>query len=80
MNDQVVTIGKRGVKVPVVALLEAIPKAVAAAQAKAADDRAPDSPGGATVTPGEVLEDVGAFLKALGEAALPAVLQANGLG
>ena len=72
-----VTIGRRGVRVPIVAILAAIPDAIAAAKAKAANDRDADSPGGATVTAGEVVEDIGAFFLALAEAAGPAILEAN---
>ena len=72
-----ITVG-RGVKIPIFALLAAIPDAIAAAKAQGADDRDTDSPGGATVTAGEVAEDIGAFLLALGEAALPELLRING--
>lgn len=75
-----VRIGRRGVQVPVAAIIAAIPAAIARAQAVGADDRDPDSPGGVQVTPGEVAEDVGAFFLALGEQVLPDVLAANGVG
>ena len=80
LNETITLPGKRGVKLPLGALLEAIPGAVEAWKAKAADDQAPESDGGEKITAKEVLEDVGAFLASLAEHAAPAVLSANGLG
>ena len=68
-------IGK--IQIPVFAIIAAIPQAIAAAHAVAADDRDSDSDGGAKVTPAEVAEAIGAFARALGDAALPAILRAN---
>lgn len=68
-------IGK--VRFPIFAIMAAIPRAVRAAKEAAADDHDPDSPGGETVTPGEVAEVVAAFVAALGEAVLPEVLAVN---
>lgn len=67
------------INIPVFAILAAVPAAVKAFKAKAADDRSPSSPGGAKVTAGEFLEDFGAFMGCLAEAALPAVAKANGI-
>ena len=66
------------VRIPIFSLLASVPDAIKAAQAVAIDDHDNDSPGGEKVTPAEVAEAVGAFLAALGEAALPAMLAANG--
>ena len=66
------------VRIPIFTLLASVPAAIKAAQAVAIDDHDNDSPGGEKVTPAEVAEAVGAFLAALGEAALPAMLAANG--
>lgn len=74
-----ITIGKRGVKLPIFAILAAIPEAVEDAAESAADNHDPDSPGGEKVTPEEVLQDVGAFFEALAKGAAPAILRANGL-
>ena len=70
-------IGK--VKIPVFAIIKAIPGAVRAAAAVAADDKSASSPGGTAVTPGEVVEAIAAFVGALGEAIIAPVLDANGL-
>ena len=75
---ETVVVGKRNVRIPVGALIAAIPEAVAAVRASAADNRDADSPGGAAVTPGEVAEDVAAFFQELAKAAGPAILRANG--
>jgi hypothetical protein len=80
LNETITIPGKRGVKLPLGALIEAIPAAAKAWQEKAADDQAPESDGGTKITAKEVMEDVGAFLASLAEHAAPAVLQANGLG
>lgn len=73
-----IPIGKTGVKIPLTTLISAIPKAIKALQAKAADNHDEDSPGGVKTTPGEVAEDVAAFCTALAEALLPAVLKQLG--
>ena len=75
VHDTITT--AKGVKIPVAAILAAIPAAIAAEKASASDDHDPSSPGGAAVTPGEVLADIGAFFLALGEAAAPAIVAAN---
>jgi len=74
-----VRMGRRQVRIPIAAILAALPDAARAARERAADDHAESSPGGANVTAGEVAEDVAAFLSVLAEAVLPAVLKANGL-
>jgi hypothetical protein len=65
------------IQIPIFAIIAAIPQAIAAAHAVAADDHDSDSDGGAKVTPAEVAEAIGAFARALGVAALPAILRAN---
>ena len=66
------------VRIPVVAVIAAVPRAVRAAKLVAADDRTPASPGGEKVTALEVAEAVAAFVAALAEDITPAVLAANG--
>lgn len=73
----IIKIGK--IRVPVLAVVTAVPRAVRRAQAVAGDDRSPDSPGGTTVTPGEVLECVLTFTTALAEEITEPFLRANGL-
>lgn len=68
------------VSIPVFAIVAAIPRAIRRAAEVAKDDRDANSPGGVKVTPGEVAEVVLAFVAALGEAILPAVLKSNGVG
>jgi len=68
------------VRIPVVAVLAAVPKAVRAAKLVAADDKSASSDGGTKVTPKEVTEAVAAFAAALVEEVLPAILAANGCG
>jgi hypothetical protein len=68
------------VRIPVVAVIAAVPKAIRAAKLVAADDKATSSDGGAKVTAKEVAEAVAAFTAALAEEALPAILAANGCG
>jgi hypothetical protein len=70
-------IGK--VKMPVFAIVAAIPKAVKAAKVVGADNRDASSPGGKKVTAGEVAEVVAAFLVALGAEVTDDILEANGL-
>lgn len=70
----------RRVKVPLIAIAGAIPRAVRRAQATAADDRAPESPGGEKVTAGEVAECILVFALALAEEVTEPFLRANGLG
>jgi hypothetical protein len=79
MKTKHVKIGRLQVRIPLAQLLAAIPGGVRAAIKKGADDRDPSSPGGKKITAAEIAEDVAAFFKAWGEAALPAILQANGL-
>ena len=67
------------VQIPVLAIVKAIPGAVRAAHAERLQNREADSAGGSKVTAGEVAEEVLAFVAALGEAILPAVMRANGL-
>jgi PPE-repeat protein len=66
------------VRIPVLAIVNAIPAAVRAANAVANDDRDASSDGGAKVTAREVTEAIGAFTAALAEEVLPAILAANG--
>lgn len=66
------------VRIPVVAVIAAVPSAIKAARLVAADDKSASSDGGSKVTPKEVGEAVAAFTLALGEAVLPAILAANG--
>lgn len=66
------------VRIPVVAVIAAVPSAIKAARLVAADDKATSSDGGSKVTAKEVGEAVAAFTLALGEAVLPAILAANG--
>ena len=66
------------VRIPIVAVLAAVPKAVRAAKLVATDDKSASSDGGAKVTPREVAEAVTAFAAALVEEVLPAILAANG--
>jgi hypothetical protein len=80
MKTEHVKIGRLDIGIPVFQLLAAIPGGVRAAVASGADNHDPDSPGGEKVTAGEVAEDVAAFFKAWGDAALPAILKANKLG
>ncbi len=80
MSQEVLVIGKRGVRIPVVTILAALPLAVKRAKEMGADDRDPDSPGGEKVTAQEALEDIGAFFQTLAEQAAPAILEANGIG
>jgi hypothetical protein len=68
------------VRIPVVAVIAAVPKAIRAAKLVAADDKSPTSDGGTRVTAKEVVEAIEAFTLALSEEALPAVLAANGCG
>lgn len=70
-------IGK--VKVPVFAIVAAVPKAVKAAKVAGADNRDANSPGGKKVTAGEVAEVIAAFLAALGAEVTDDILEANGL-
>jgi hypothetical protein len=72
-----VSIGR--VKLPVFAIVAAIPAAARKCRESAADNKAAASPGGSKVTAAEVLEDVLAFVAALGEEAMPAILKANGV-
>ena len=74
--DDTITIG-RGIQIPIVTILAAIPSAIKAAKETAADDRDKDSPGGVKVTAGEVAEDVGAFFAKLSETALPDLIALN---
>ena len=67
------------VNIPVFAIVAAIPGAVRAAHAERLQNREAESAGGSKVTAGEVAEEVLAFVAALGEAVLPAVLKANGV-
>lgn len=76
IND-VITIGRRGVKIPVVAILRAIPRAIKAAKESAADNRDASSPGGAKVTAGEVAEDVAAFFAKLAQVVAPEIIELN---
>jgi hypothetical protein len=73
----VVQIGK--VKIPLFAVIRAVPLAVKAAAEEASDNKAPSSPGGAKVTPGEVGEVVLAFVLKLADIVAEPVLKANGL-
>jgi len=66
------------VRIPIVAIIAAIPQAVRAAKLVAADDKAPASPGGTKVTAAEVAEAVAVFVAALTEEVLPAILASNG--
>jgi PPE-repeat protein len=66
------------VRIPIIAVVTAIPKAVRAAKLVAADDKRASSHGGAQVTAKEVAEAVAAFTTALAEEVLPAILAANG--
>jgi hypothetical protein len=66
------------VRIPVVAVIAAVPGAIKAARLVAADDKSASSDGGTRVTAKEVGEAVAAFTLALGEAVLPAILAANG--
>lgn len=65
------------VRIPIGIIVTAIPAAVRAANAVAADDRSPESDGGTKVTPREVTEAVGAFFAALAAEVTPAILAAN---
>lgn len=67
------------IRLPLFAILSAIPRAAARCRASAADNRDADSLGGAKVTAAEVAEDVLAFLAALAEETMPAILSANGV-
>lgn len=69
----------RGVKIPLGPIVAALDDAYAAGRASGADNRDADSPGGTKVTPGEVLEDLGAFFAALLAEATPGILEANGV-
>ena len=73
-----VSIGK--VKLPIFLLVPAALVAAKRCRASAADNKSADSPGGAKVTPGEVVEDFAVFMAALAEEFGPAVIKANGLG
>jgi len=79
MKNKHVRIGRANISIPVIQLLAAIPKGVRASIESGADNHDPDSPGGEKVTAGEIAEDVAAFFKAWGEAAMPAILRANGV-
>jgi hypothetical protein len=68
------------VRIPVVAVIAAVPKAVRAAKLVASDDKSASSDGGVRVTPKEVAEAVAAFTTALAEEVLPSILAANGCG
>jgi len=68
------------VRIPVVAVIAAVPGAIKAARLVAADDKTAASDGGTKVTAKEVGEAIAAFTLALGEAVLPAILAANGCG
>jgi hypothetical protein len=72
-----IPIGK--VKIPVIPIALAIPGAVRAAHAYAADDHEPSSPGGTATTAGEVTEAIGVFLTHLGQKIKAPVLRANGV-
>ena len=74
-----VSIGRRGVRLPLFAIIAALPRAARKARESAADNKEAASPGGAKVTAAEVLEDFLAFGTTLLEEALPAVLEANGV-
>lgn len=67
------------VKLPIFALIAAIPRAAKRCRESAADNKDAGSPGGAKTTAGEVAEDVLAFLSVLVEEAMPAILTANGI-
>lgn len=66
------------IRIPIVAVIAAVPRAVHAAKLVTAEAHGPLSPGGAKVTPLEVTEAIAAFLAALAEDVTPAVLAANG--
>ena len=66
------------VRIPVFAIIAALPAAVRAANAVAADDRSVESDGGAKVTAREVTETIGAFVAALLSDVTPTILAANG--
>lgn len=68
------------VRIPIVAVVAAVPKAVRAAKLVAADDKSASSDGGTKVTAKEVTEAVAVFTAALAEEVLPAILAANGCG
>lgn len=72
-----VTVG--GVVIPLAAIIAAFPKAIAACKESASDNKDAASPGGVKTTVGEVVEDAGEFFKVLLEAAVPAIMKANGL-
>lgn len=74
MKNTQIRIGRAGIQIPVLQLLAALPDAVKAGIESGADNHDADSPGGAKVTPEEIAEDVGAFFKAWGEAALPEIV------
>jgi len=67
------------VVIPLFKVVSAIPAAVRKAAEAARDNKDADSAGGAKVTPAEVTEVVFAFVATLGEAVLPAILEANGV-
>lgn len=67
------------VRLPIFALLAAIPRAAKRCRESAADNHDASSPGGAKTTASEVTEDVLAFLSVLVEEAMPAILAANGI-
>lgn len=66
------------VRIPIAAIVAAIPAAVRAANAVSADDKSASSDGGKKVTPREVTEAVGAFFATLAVEVTPAILAANG--
>jgi hypothetical protein len=76
-SNSVERVGK--VKIPVFAIVEAIPRAIKRAREVGSDDRDADSPGGSKVTVLEVTECVAAFFAALTEEVLPKILSANDL-
>lgn len=59
------------IQIPIAAIIEAAIEAADAARESGADNHDADSPGGATVTAGEIAEDVGVFVTAFGAALLP---------
>lgn len=65
------------VKIPVIPILLAIPKAIKAVKAEVADNRDSDSPGGEKVTAQEVAEAIAAFMRVLTIEVMDDVLKAN---
>ena len=67
------------VRIPWLAVIRAIPQAIAATARTTADDHDPGSPGGAKIAPIEVVQAITAFVTTLAAALAVPIARANGV-